>query len=143
MSNETEYDRNETIETLLAVWPEFDPKGVSKADLLWLTEVAALLGDDASKTMSATLLRYRAKYSPTVAYSGRKSLHNADPIALFLEGMEPDDVMAAAERILGLEPGFLSEKYASLNPGARRMNSGNRIRAALKRGDISETDLAH
>ena len=94
-----------------------------------------------TRTMAQTLLAYRGGYQDTVAYSGRLSLNNGGEVALFLAGMEPGAVMTAAERILGLEAGYLTAKYAHLNPGQQRMNSGNRISAALKRGDITPKDL--
>lgn len=97
--------------------------------------------DNRGRGMSDTLKRYRANYVDTVSSSNRPSLHNGDPVAKFLAGQDPAIVMAAAERILGLEQGFLQGKYASLNPGQQRMNAGNRIRAALKRGDITAAEL--
>lgn len=104
--------------------------------------VAWLEADDAKgRGMSATLLKYRASYVDTVSSSNRPSLHNGDVVAKFLAGQDPLIVMAAAERILGLDTGFLTAKYASLNPGQQRMNAGNRIRAALKRGDITAAEL--
>lgn len=104
--------------------------------------VAWLEADDAKgRGMSATLLKYRASYVDTVSSSNRPSLHNGDVVAKFLAGQDPAIVMAAAERILGLDAGFLIAKYASLNPGQQRMNAGNRIRAALKRGDITAAEL--
>ena len=105
--------------------------------------IIAWLEAQGTRTMAQTLLRYRTRYEPTVAYSNRPSLHNGDPVAKFLEGRDPALVMAAAERILGLGAGFLSDRYASLNPGQQRMNSGNRIRAALERGDITTEQLTH
>ena len=58
-----------------------------------------------------------------------------------LAGAEPLAVIWAAERLLGLESGELATKYAHLNPGQKRMNAGNRIRAAIKRGDATIDDL--
>ena len=111
-----------------------------KDDLLFLAELATHL-DTKSRGMSDTLLRYRASYEPTICYSGRKSLNNGDAIADFLAGLAPDEVLAKAEAILGLETGFLTEKYQNLNEGQKRMNGGNRLRAALKRGDITADEL--
>ena len=98
--------------------------------------------DETPNTMSATLLKYRKRYVPSVAYSGRKSLSNGDVVAQFLEYKEPKEVAHQVEALLGFAKGELVEKYASLNPGQQRMNCGNRLRAALKRGDITEEQLA-
>jgi hypothetical protein len=108
----------------------------TKAELIqWLED------NPAKRGMAETLLQYRTGYVPSIAYSGRKSLNNGDAIAQFLAGAEPAQVAILVEGILGLESGMLTAKYASLNPGQVRMNCGNRLRAAIKRGDIAETDL--
>jgi len=91
--------------------------------------------------MASTLNRYRTGYEPTIAYSGRVSLNKGDDVAQTLAGLSPDQVLAAAETLLGLENGELATRYAGLNPGQRRMNGGNRIRAAIKRGDATVKDL--
>ena len=93
------------------------------------------------RTMGTTLLKYRAGYVDTVAYSGRKSLNNDDEVAEFLDGMSPEETLAAAERILGMDVGELANRYINLNAGSRRMTGGNLIRFAMKRGDITATDL--
>ncbi len=104
----------------------------------WLTA-----DDNRGRGMSATLRRYRGNYQDCVSSTNRPSLHNGDEVAKFLEGRDPLVVMAAAERILGLADGFLTERYASLNPGQQRMNAGNRLRAAIKRGDLAVSQLTH
>jgi hypothetical protein len=116
-------------------------KSLTKPDLVFLAELAVILLQHGPRGMAETLLKYRANYVPSIAYSGRKSLNNGDAIAQFLSGAEPAVVATQCETILGLEPGFLTERYLGLNPGQIRMNSGNRLRAAIKRGDISATDL--
>ena len=131
---------------LIALVAKQDADAASKFAALGRKATKALINAwleaSTTRTMAQTLLRYRGGYQDTVSSSNRPSLHNGDPVAVFLQGQEPALVMAAAERILGLDAGFLSEKYQSLNPGQQRMNSGNRIRAALKRGDITASQLA-
>ena len=93
-------------------------------------------GED-NKRMSKRLDRYRKDYHDSVSYSGKKSKVSGDEVSLALMGLTPEAVMKAAENILDLAEGELAVKYAHLNPGQRRMNAGNRIRAAVKREDIT------
>lgn len=93
------------------------------------------------RTMAETLQRYRGSYVACTSPTGRSSLRKNDQIAKLLEGQPPEAVVAIAERALGLEAGELWAKYEKLNPGQQRMNAGNRIRAAVKRGDLDTRGL--
>lgn len=93
------------------------------------------------KNMSKTLNKYRAGYEPSISASGRKSLNTGDAVAHLLAGMDAITVVQVAEAVLGFEGGELVEKYNNLNNGQKRMNAGNRIRSAVKRGDITVKDL--
>ena len=84
----------------------------------------------------APLKKYRHNYVRVKGYNG-ESLCNGDNVASFLAQFEPDRVVRLAEVALELEAGELSAKYGKLNPGQRRMNAGNRIRAAVKRKDLT------
>ena len=129
-------------------WGEAKLGSTSLEDLLWLAEVASLLPSQ-GRGMSETLLRYRAKYQPTICYSGRKSLNNGDAVAEFLAGLSPTETLRHAERLLDLDDGELTRRYVTdrpdgkspLNEGQQRMNGGNMIRAAIKRGDITADEL--
>lgn len=134
-------DRQAAITNLNRVWPEYKFGRMSADDMLWLLEVVVCMPKGGKRSMSETLQRYRQGYESTTSYSGVKSLNNGDDVAHFLDGMSPTEVLQAAERILGFEDGELQAKYAHLNAGQQRMNGGNRIRAALKREDISTDDL--
>lgn len=95
-----------------------------------------------AQKMTRTLDRYKGGYVTSQTASGTRSQHTGDDLAFALAGSTPSEVAAAAERVLDLGAGFLvsldfSGKYDALNPGQVRMNSGNRIRAAIKRGDIT------
>jgi hypothetical protein len=95
---------------------------------------------EAAKTknaMSNHLRKYRANYQPTLGVANRGSLDNGDEVATALRTLEPKQVAAIAELALGLKKGELVKKYGHLNPGQVRMNSGNKIRNAVKRGDLS------
>ncbi len=107
--------------------------------------IAALIADAAEPTVvsqAAQLARYKGGYEATVSSSGNASLHNGDDVALTLSGTTPAAIVTAAELLLGLEAGSLTERYANLNEGQRRMNAGNRIRGAHKRGDVTCDQIA-
>jgi hypothetical protein len=92
--------------------------------------------------MASTLRKHRVKYEPVKAYSGKPSLDNGDALAKALRGKTPEEVMALAERVLqGVEKGELAKKYGHLNPGQKRMNAGNLLRNAMKRGELKAKDL--
>lgn len=85
--------------------------------------------------MAKQLRDARPRYRPTTTSTGNRSLCNGDPIAVLLEGRSPEEVMSIVEGKLGLGKGALVEKYAKLNPGQKRMNAGNLLRNAVKRGE--------
>ena len=93
-------------------------------------------------SQAETLKKYRKGYAKAKSALGNSSAHNNDPVAKALEGKSPGEVVAMAETLLKFKKGELAEKYAALNPGAQRMNAGNRLRAAWKRGDLKEEALA-
>jgi hypothetical protein len=123
-------------------------------------DVEAQVGPEAGETpkvvrsMADTLRAHRGGYEATIASSGKHSLHNGDVVAAALAGLTPQVALAAAQAIAdeaGTEIDLLA-KYVGpggwdkprLNLGQIRMNSGNRVRGAVKREDISETEaLAH
>ncbi len=139
----TQSDRKALIANLAKVWPEAKLGKVKTDDLVWLALVAAEM-PKGKRDMSSTLRKYRDlpdHYQVTTSYTGRKSLSIGDEVAEFLDGMSPAEVLASAERILGMGEGELTNRYNHLNLGQQRMNGGNRLRAALKRGDITTKDL--
>lgn len=101
------------------------------------TEASATEVDGTPKrTQSEQLRAYKTNYESYQTPNGSISMDNGDDVALVLRGASPEAVMAAAEKLKGLEPGTLVTRYKKLNPGARRMNSGNQIRAMVKKGEI-------
>lgn len=91
--------------------------------------------------MSETLSKYRAVYAKTTSYNGNHSLDNGDEVAALLRGMSPSDTCALADKVMGEAEFHHWEKWQHLNPGSRRMNAGNRIRGAVKRGDLTIEQL--
>ena len=85
-------------------------------------------------TMARHLDLFKPKYVQTVSARGQKTLCNGDDLAIRLSSKTPAEVPELASKLLGLD---LKTKYASLNPGQQRMNAGNRLRSALKKGNIT------
>lgn len=97
--------------------------------------------DEGSQSkLARTIAKYRHKYVPTLAASGKKSLSNGDELAMLLAGLEATQVCDLADELLGFPLGYHFAKYCHLNKGSQRMNAGNKIRAALKRGDLAFDD---
>lgn len=90
----------------------------------------------AVKSMAGTMARYKNSYEHTKSYSGKSSQTNGDEVAAMLEGHTPKEACEAAEILLGMETDTLYARYEHLNAGQIRMNAGNRIRAAVKNGEI-------
>lgn len=88
-------------------------------------------------TMSQTLRKYRVTYVKAVSYSKGATLDNGDQLATALRGLTPADACALADAVLEVPAGTHAERYASLNVGQKRMNSGNRVRAAIKKGTVT------
>ncbi len=93
------------------------------------------------RSKSEQMRKYKGGYESYQAPNGSISMDNGDPVALALRGSSPEAVMAAAEKLKGLEAGTLTTRYADRNPGAKRMNSGNIIRGCLKRGDATQAQV--
>ena len=93
-------------------------------------------------SMSDQLCEARKRYTASKSANGTTSAHNGDDVATLLAGNTPEAVCAVAEQLAGMETGELATKYGHLNPGQMRMNSGNRIRAMVKKGTVSVDDVA-
>ena len=97
---------------------------------------------DEKPSQAETLAKYRKNYTKSKTALGNNSAHCGDDIAARLASLTPEDVVTLAEKVLKFKTGELKAKYAHLNPGATRMNAGNRIRAAIKRGDVTVEALS-
>lgn len=97
--------------------------------------------DSGKRSLEGQMKKYRHTYEPAISSGGHTTKTCGDEIAHLFEGATPEEVITAAERVAKLEVGELAAKYAKLNQGQARMCAGNRIRAALKRGDISYEDI--
>lgn len=91
--------------------------------------------ETAASKMAEALRKARVRYEKTRRPEGAASADCADLIAKELRDYEPLEVAALADRCFDLPKGTHAEKYAHLNNGQIRMNSGNKIRAAYKKGD--------
>jgi hypothetical protein len=93
------------------------------------------------RSKSEQLRAYKGGYTTYQTANGNLSMDNGDEVALALRGSSPEAVMAAAEKLKGLEPGTLATRYIDRNNGAKRMNAGNVIRGCVKRGDKTKKDV--
>ena len=92
------------------------------------------LGEEtAGCRMSEQLKAARVRYAKTKRPSGAASADNADAIAKALRDYEPSEVCEIADRVFNLPLGSHESKYSRLNPGQKRMNSGNRIRGLWRK----------
>jgi len=91
--------------------------------------------------MAKALANARGAYTKSVASSGKASLHNGDTLATLLAGCEPEEVALLADLVCESPAGTHAAKYAKLNQGQVRMNSGNKIRGRIKREEILESTV--
>jgi hypothetical protein len=80
------------------------------------------------------------KLTKVQAASGKRSFDNADSVAKKLRGKTLEEVADIASAMLveegeGMTAKALLAKYSHLNPGHQRMCIGNKVRAAIKRGE--------
>lgn len=134
----------ELREAVASVWPLADitdKKTYDKATCLWLLEVAELFPHGKEK-MAEILRRYREKYEDSTTPNGRKSKRCGDELSVFLTGLDHRQVALLAAVALGLDDQWeLWKKYEHLNNGQIRMNSSNRLRGAIKRGELIVEDI--
>jgi len=97
--------------------------------------------EKAEHPMAAALRKARVRYVKTKRPEGSASADCGDMLAKTLRDLEPEEVAAMADKVLGEASGTHLAKYLHLNNGQIRMNSGNRIRAYLKTADAD--GLAH
>lgn len=110
-----------------------------QADLeIWVEEEAE------EKSMSGTLNKYRKNYQTTHTAKGNKSQSSKLSVtARHMEGYDHGQVAQMAASLLdAAELTSLYHQYAHLNNGQMRMNCGNKINNAVKRGDLIEEDVA-
>lgn len=103
------------------------------------TEQPAAAAPAALPSRSIVPVDYRKKCvrdKATRTPGGNPTVSCGDALARFLAGKTVEQVAAIAESASGgaLKAESLLAAYAHLNPGQRRMNIGNRIRALVKEG---------
>lgn len=92
--------------------------------------------------MSKTLSGHRKNYVNSRSHTGKFSQHCGDGLAELLSGTDPVTISRVAEQVRDLKKGELTERYAHLNQGQIRMNSGNLIRGAIKDGFTTVDNVA-
>jgi len=96
---------------------------------------------DAGCQMARQLAAARVRYSKTKRPNGSASADNADAIAKALRDYEPLEVCEIADKVFKLPLGSHEAKYSKLNPGQKRMNSGNRIRGLWRKLWIADDKI--
>jgi len=99
------------------------------------------LEETAGCRMSEQLKAARVRYAKTKRPAGSASADCADAIAKALRDFEPLEVCEIADKVFKLPIGSHEAKYSSLNPGQKRMNSGNRIRGLWRKLWIADDKL--
>lgn len=116
--------------------------GTSKKYRAKQLEVMELQAETKGKSQAETLKEYRKGYRVSVTGNGRKSqASNLSAVALHWEGNDHGKVAQWAALLLGEATLEFYNKYSHLNNGQMRMNSGNRVNAAVKRGEITVAQL--
>jgi ATP-dependent Clp protease ATP-binding subunit ClpA len=114
-------------------------------------EVAQLAADVAemegalseAQQMSGQLAKYRGGYVVSVTATGSKSLSNGDDLATYLEAKTWQEVCAIADKHTPIKGGQThADRYEKLNNGQKRMNAGNKLRAAIKREVLTVEAIA-
>lgn len=95
----------------------------------------------APKKMAEALAQARRGYVKTLSYAGTMSADNNDPVAEALRGLNPAQVCAVADAVAGAKKGTHIARYGNLNVGQQRMNAGNVVRAAHKKGKVTDAEL--
>jgi hypothetical protein len=140
----------------------FEEDSIVEQELEEADEAAEELDDDTQeddegdsdidpKRMAEKLKKARARYTASVAHSGRPSSNNADDLAKFLGGMTPQEVCNLADAVVdhcddhsaGEMPILHWEFYMEkgLNQGSIRMNAGNKIRSRVKNDLITIDEI--
>ena len=88
--------------------------------------------------MTEALKKARVRYVKDRRPNGAATAHNGDLIARELRDYDPAEVCGLCDRCFDLPKGSTFAKYEHLNPGQRRMNAGNRIRAVWKKAEDLE-----
>lgn len=95
----------------------------------------------APRTIARQMARYAPGYEPGINARGQKTLTTGDDLAHLLLALTPEQTMALAEKLIGMEKGTLANRYERLNPGQKRMNSGNQIRSRVKKGTLTIEEI--
>jgi hypothetical protein len=90
--------------------------------------------------MAEALRRARVHYTKALRPDGTPTAHCGDLIAKVLLESDPLEVCSFADSICEEPQGYHEQRYAALNNGQKRMNSGNKIRAAWRKAlELNDT----
>lgn len=131
---------NESWNEARATASELQERRLNESQSIQVEELLEQI-PEATYNMSGQLAKYRDRYVLTITATGNKSLSNGDDLATLLEGKSPKEICELADRFTPNKDGQPHmERYKKLNPGQQRMNAGNKLRAAWKKGAITVTE---
>lgn len=84
--------------------------------------------EEGQSNLATTIRNHRKRYVTALHPNGKKTQNNGDTVAALLLPIPLDKLQAFSAATFGAA-------YTHLNPGHARMCIGNRIRAAVKKGD--------
>lgn len=96
-----------------------------------------------SSKMTRILAEHRKGYDKTTAHDGKPTFDNGDDLAHAMRQMHPVEAMQLANMVVQpFDPEFDAFlAYGHLNNGQKRMNSGNKIRGAIKREEVTVQEV--
>jgi hypothetical protein len=126
-----------TVESMVANEESAEAENTTEADIEDLAEDSAPEESAEAKPrnpMSQHIIGHSKNYVTSLNVNGDKTRICGDELSVVLLKFSVDEIVQMAGTIKGCS---LVEKYAALNPGQRRMNAGNIIRSALKKGKVT------
>jgi nitric oxide reductase activation protein len=93
--------------------------------------------EEAGRGMARQLAAARVRYEHCRTKLGKKSMRCGDEVSVALSALDHVQACDLLDLLLGDARGTALTRYAHLNNGQIRMNSGNRIRNLVKKGEAS------
>ena len=127
---------------LAFLWGQKNPKAdwneaPKTIDVFRQVLTALAIAEHEKATGGDALQRFGKRALKGTGADGRKTLDNGDAVSSWLRTLDLPAITLACDRAKGWEEGATRAKYATSNPGQRRMTAGNLIRGCIKRGETT------